>query len=99
MKESELYELVNELRRLNDAIEMIFGLPARGAAEPPFVREVQRLIDDDEALSGRGAWAAADNTGQVYVCVRKGFMQPPQCFAVDNLRDAEAYLSGLRRHT
>jgi hypothetical protein len=55
------------------------------------------LIDDDDALSRRGVWAAADNTGQVYVCVRKGFMQPPQCFDVDKVEDAMAYLSGVRK--
>jgi hypothetical protein len=97
MNDDKLYELANELRRLNDAIEMLFGLSARDAAEPALVREVQQAIDGDEVLGARGVWAAADRTGQVYLCVRGRFMQPPTCSPVNNLNEANDYLGGMRR--
>jgi hypothetical protein len=99
MNEQALYDLVRELRRLNDAIEMLFGLPDVGrAGEYPLVREIQKVIDEDVELTQRGGiWAMADNMGQAYLCVRSGFMQPPTCFAVNNVEDAKDYLGGVKK--
>jgi hypothetical protein len=40
MNDDDIRNLVRELRRLNDAIEMLFGLRPRDADELPLVREV-----------------------------------------------------------
>jgi hypothetical protein len=97
MNDERLYEMVHELRRLNDAIAMLFGLPDVGSASTPLMREVQKLIDDDEVLRARGVWAAVDNTGQVHLCVRVGFMQPPTTFPINSAEEAEDYMRGMRR--
>lgn len=54
---------------------------------------VGRVLGQD----GITMWATADETGQVYLCVRRGFMQPLTCLPVDDLDSARAYLSGIVR--
>jgi len=88
--------LLHELRRMNRNMEVFFGLPEIGT-ESELVRQVQELVSKHEGLKGITVWAAADNTGQVYLCVRRGFMQPPTCLPVDDLDAARAYLSGVAR--
>jgi hypothetical protein len=97
MNEEKLNELVRELRRLNDAIEMLFGLPGSTNVQSPLVDEVQKLFNDDEVLRARGVWAAVDNTGQVHLCVRTGFMQPPTTFPISSAEEAQDYMRGMRR--
>lgn len=97
MNEEKLNELVHELRRLNDAMLTLFGLPPAGGASNPLVDEVQKLINDDEVLRARGVWAAVDNTGQVHLCVRTGFMQPPTTFPISSAEEAQDYMGGMRR--
>lgn len=92
-------ELVRELRRLNDALEMLFGLPAVDGVTNAVVREVQKVIDDDEVLRARGVWAAADSNGQPFLCVRNGFMQPPATLPFNTLEEAQDYMRGIRRTT
>jgi len=86
--------LTQEFRRMNRNLEMFLGLGEVGP-ESELVREVQQLVSRHEGIKGVSVWAAADNTGQVYLCVRRRFMQPPTCLPVDDLEAARAYLSGI----
>lgn len=88
--------LTKEIRRMNRNLEMFLGLPEVGP-ESELVREVQELVSKHPGLKGIAVWAAADNAGQVYLCVRRRFMQPPTCLPVDDLEAARLYLAGVAR--
>jgi hypothetical protein len=98
MTEQEtMAQLASELRRMNRNLELLFGLPASGK-EPALMHELEQLLATLPELKGVTLWAAADKSSQVYLCVRRGFMQPATAFPVDDLDAARAYLSGVMRN-
>jgi len=89
--------LTQELARINRNLELIFGVPEVDTTSG-LALQVQALINEHKAaLKGITVWPATDSTGQTYLCVRHGFMQPVTSFPVDDLDAAKAYLSGVVR--
>ncbi len=89
--------LTQELARINRNLEMIFGIPEVDTTSE-LALQVQELVDEHKPeLKGVAVWPATDETGQAYLCVRHGFMQPVTSFAIDDLDAAKAFLSGLVR--
>jgi len=92
-----LAAVTHELRRLNRNLELMFGIP-EVAPQSALGQEVEDLILElHDALKGIAVWCATDASGQTYLCVRRGFMQPISAFPIDDLESARAYLSGVAR--
>jgi hypothetical protein len=92
-----LAAVTHELRRLNRNLELMFGIPEI-APDSALAHEVQEVILElHDALKGIAVWCASDASGQTYLCVRRGFMQPITSFPVDDLESARAFLSGVAR--
>jgi len=92
-----LAAVTRELQRLNRNLELMFGIPE---VAPPSAlgQEVEELILGlHDALKGVAVWCATDASGQTYLCVRRGFMQPITSFPVDDSEAAKAFLSGVAR--
>ncbi len=92
-----LAAVTHELRRLNRNLELMFGIP-EVAPQSALGQEVEDLILElHHALKGVAVWCATDGSGQTYLCVRRGFMQPISSFPVDDVESARAFLSGVAR--
>lgn len=92
-----LAAVTHELRRLNRNLELMFGIPEI-APQSALGQEVEDLILElHDALKGVAVWCATDGSGQTYLCVRRGFVQPISSFPVDDVESARALLSGVAR--
>jgi len=74
-----------------------FGIPEVGPGSA-LAQEVQGFVLElHAAIKGIAVWAASDASGQAYLCVRRGFMQPVTSFPVDDIGSALVFFSGLAR--